>query len=360
MKQKVSQRKTGKMKKAITKNSQYKFFRKLQGHTLTFGRMALIFLLIIQLFNQPVAVVAMSVKAKHERERLAREAKKANKKVDKKRTTSILSEPTKQAEKSEGLIPDIEKFARKSFSDNFGAEFPLPQMFGQNGQLSKLLPNQKSIAKRNKELTKEALSKNRKAELKHLSKSSDSNEARLTDTAISVNAPVLNQGSIDGSLRVLSSSSFGVNEGFQLSENLYAYGLPNITTRDGAKLNQVINEKGDITENKYQLSLNGGEIDGRIHIRSNLPTGLTDYPKSILGTTGTQDIEINSSSDAESIKDWQNVRSIDINTSDEVVVIPPGNYKSLTFKTPSKIVFSRGTYNFSETINFQKGSSIPN
>ena len=124
------------------------------------------------------------------------------------------------------------------------------------------------------------------------------------ETAISLNAPVLNSGLIDGSLRVGREVPFALSENFNISENLYTVGSPAIFTQNDSEIKGVVNDQGDDLSNDYQIYLNGGEIGGKVYIHSAAENLFADIPTALPTPGGTENVEINSKADLKNIKDW--------------------------------------------------------
>lgn len=324
-------------------NKAEKFMNNLKSsnlikYFLELGKMLVVYLVIFQMLHQPIAVLAQSKAVLQVP--VAKPAAKSNIKP-------------RIEDSFENFLPNFEKKARKTYSDAFGAELPLPQVFGENGKLQALLAGGNSSADKNKELIDSVLNKETE------SKSSKSKvEKTPTETAISLNAPILNGGNIQGSLRVLRETPFALNNDFYISENLYTVGSPNISTAQNSEIQSVINEESDDLSGNYPLFLNGGRVDGNIYIHSTTENILGDIPLNLPKPSGTEAVEINSAADLKNIKDWKSVKTLTINAANLTIPIPAGNYQSITLNAPNKLVFGDGNYNFTETVNLQKGSSI--
>ena len=215
---------------------------------LELGKMVFVCLVIFQLFTQPIAALAQSQNVLEIPR--AQVAAKSNIKP-------------KAEEISEGFLPDFEKRTRKVVSDAFGVNIPLPQVFGENGKLQSLFSGGSASTDKNKALIDEALNGG---------KERISNKTRIEkpakETAISLNAPILNRGLIAGSLRVSKEVPFNVGSDFRITENLYTAGSPDIRTSQNSEIRGVVNEESDDLSKNYSLFLNGGQIDGNIHIHS--------------------------------------------------------------------------------------------
>ena len=259
------------------------------------------------------------------------------------------------ADEADGILPSFEKKTRQAISDAFGVNVPLPQVFGENGKLASLFSNNSQATDKNQELIDLALNGGRSGDSEL---TEPKVEKRPTETVISLNAPTLSGGVIEGDLRVVKESSFTLSDDFKLTRDLYAAGSPNISTQNDSTLNNVVDEDADESTNEYQLNLNGGEIGGNIHIHSTAENILNDIPSGLPNPTGTQYLEINSVNDFKSIKDWSPFANITVNAANLTIPIPAGNYQNITLNAPNKLIFTGGDYNFSDTVNLSKGSSI--
>lgn len=182
----------------------------------------------------------------------------------------------------------------------------------------------------------------------------------ISEAAISRHHPSLNGGTIDGSLRVFSGESYAINSQFHLNGDLYAVGTPTITVNSGASHGGVINDGGSATPSGYGITLNSGVVlPGKIHTRANAIALPSDIPTSVPNPSGTRTVNINSPADLSSIGNWATLRNLNVNPSNLVINVPPGNYGTFSLNGPNiRLVFSAGTYNFSGTVNLNSGSNI--
>jgi RHS repeat-associated protein len=308
---------------------------------LDFSKLLIVYVIVFQMFTQPVAVLAQS-RAVLEVSR-PQSVEKSNIK------------PKVEEVSLENFLPDFENKARKTFSDAFGVNVPLPQVFGENGKLNALFGGGNAAIDKNKELIDSALNNGRETNTKA---GKNGTEKVSNETAISLNAPILNSGTIEGSLRTLKEIPFNINNNFRVTENLYAAGSPSISTAQDSQIQNVVNEESDDLADDYRILLNGGQIDGNIYIHSSAENIFKDIPLGLPKPAGSENVEIKAASDLQNIKDWNSVKSLTINTENLTIPIPAGNYEKITLNAPNKLVFTGGNYNFSDTINFQKGSSI--
>ena len=303
------------------------------------GKMLVVYLVIFQILTQPITVLAQS-KAVLVNPSPAQTAAKSN-----------IKPKTQETDIDEGFLPNFEKRARKTFADAFGANLPLPQIFGENGKLQSLLAGGGSSADQNRELIESVFEKEKEANRTTADKTP-------TETVISLNAPVLTSGKIEGSLRVVKEIPFNLSNGFHLTGNLYAAGSPDISTANDSEIRRVINDHGDDLAGDYRLFLNGGRVDGDIYIHSAAENIFKDIPLGLPPPVGSQIVEINSAADLKNIKDWKAVKSLTVNAANLKISIPAGNYERITLNAPTELFFAAGNYSFIDTINFQKGSSL--
>ena len=317
-------------------------FSTLTAYLIELGKMFVICLVIYQMFTQPIAILAQS--------RNVLEVSRPQSFVKTGGTKAKV-----KSDETEDFLPKFEKKTRKAISDAFGVNVPLPQVFGENGKLGSLFSNGSQTTDKNQELIDLALNDGHSGESDF---TAPQVEKRPIETVISLNAPTLNSGVIEGDLRVVKESSFTLSDDFRLSRDLFAAGSPGISTQNDSRLNNVIDEETDESTGEYQVNLNGGEIGGNIHIHSVGENILKDIPGGLPQATGTEYLEINSAADLKNVKDWAAVASITVNAANLTIPIPAGNYQDITLNAPNKLVFAGGDYNFSNTIVLSKGSSI--
>jgi RHS repeat-associated protein len=314
---------------------------KLIRYFLDSGKLLVMYVIIFQLMMQPIAALSQSKGVTLDSRQPI--AQKSNVKAKVEENTF------------EDFLPKFEKKTRKAISDAFGTNVPLPQVFGENGKLGSLFSGGSQPTDKNQELIEMALNGGPSGES---AMRQPVIEKKPTETVISLNAPTLNSGLIEGDLRVVKESSFTFGENFRLSRNLYTVGAPSISTQNDSNLNKVIDEETDDSSNEYQVNLNGGEIGGNIYIHSVAENITTDIPSALPNSNGAEYLEINSAADLKNVKDWAAFGNITINAANLDISIPAGNYQNITLNAPNRLVFGSGNYNFSDTIDFQKGGSI--
>ena len=180
----------------------------------------------------------------------------------------------------------------------------------------------------------------------------------ITDTVVTRHAPTFNSGQIEGSLRVLLGESFGINGNTQITSDLYLPGTPTIQLSGGAQHGGTLDDGGSSTPTNYTLSLSGSiNLPGKIHTRADAITLPSAFPVAVPLTPGTRTVTVNSQSGVASIGDWQTVRDLNVKGGNITIDVPPGNYRTITVNGNSRINFTAGTYNFSNTLTLD-GSAL--
>jgi len=183
--------------------------------------------------------------------------------------------------------------------------------------------------------------------------------SQITDAAVSINRPTLNSGRVEGSLRVFSGENFTINGGIQITSDLLLVGTPKINVNGSASHGGIVDGSGSLHPSNYRVTLNGGvTIGGKIHRRSDALALPSDIPTSVPQASGTRTVNINSPADVAKIGKWSTVRTLNVNASGIVINVPPGNYGAFSLNGNSRLNFSAGTYNFSNTININGNSAI--
>jgi hypothetical protein len=178
------------------------------------------------------------------------------------------------------------------------------------------------------------------------------------EAAVSRQAPTLNGGAVEGSLRVFEGKNYSLGSGFSLTEDLFTVGTPDIDLQAGASHGGVVDEGGAATPS-YKLKLEKDvKLPGKIHIRADPIPLPSDIPTAVPAPAGTRKVKINQASDVESIGDWATVRDLTVNAPDVTIDVPPGNYDSVILNGPCVIRFSAGEYNFASGLSIHQSSSV--
>ncbi len=180
----------------------------------------------------------------------------------------------------------------------------------------------------------------------------------ISDAALSRQAPTLNGGTIDGSLRVFEGKNFDLGSKFAITGDLFVVGTPEIEPQQDVTYGGTVDEGGAAAPS-YKIKLqNGVSFPGKIHIRTDAVPLPADIPVSVPAPAGTRKVNVNKAEDVAAIGDWQTVRDLTINASSVTIDVPPGNYGSFTTNGPAILRFSGGDYNFAAGLSLQQESSV--
>lgn len=179
----------------------------------------------------------------------------------------------------------------------------------------------------------------------------------ITDAAISRGRPSLNNGRIEGSLRVFSGESFGLNSGIGLTSDIYLAGTPTIT-KNGGSNGGIVNDGGSTTPTNYQVTFNNVTLPGKIHKQANPVALPSDIPTSVPAPSGTRVVNINAPADVANIGNWQTLKTLNVNAANLTINVPPGNYYSFAVNGGSRLNFTTGVYNIADTINLNGNTSV--
>ena len=136
-------------------------------------------------------------------------------------------------------------------------------------------------------------------------------------------------------------------------------GTPTITLNGGSQYAGAINDEGATTPTNYTVTLNGGvNLAGSIHTRADATELPTDFPNSVPSPSGTRTVSVTSQSGVAGIGNWQTVRDLNVTGSNITIDVPPGNYGTFTVNGNSRLNFTDGTYNFSNTFTLDGSATI--
>ena len=187
----------------------------------------------------------------------------------------------------------------------------------------------------------------------------DTLPATITDAVVSMHKPTLNSGRIEGTLRVLLGESFTIGGSNQITSDLYLPGTPAIQLSGAARYAGTVSDGGLASPANYTVSLSGDvDLAGRIHTNVDPIQLPADFPASIPAASGTRTVAIHSQSDIAGIGSWQTVRDLSVSRSGLTVNVPPGNYGTFTVNGNSRLNFTAGSYNFTNTFNLDGSASI--
>lgn len=180
----------------------------------------------------------------------------------------------------------------------------------------------------------------------------------IADAVITRHKPTLNNGRIEGSLRVLLGESFTIPNATTITSDVYLPGDPAVQVNNGAQHGGIVSDGGANTPDNYTVTLaNNANLAGRIHTHSD-PIDLPAVAASVPPAAGTRTVSVNSQSQVASIGNWQTVRDLNVNGSHLTVDMPPGNYGTLTVNGNSQVNLSAGTYNFANTFNLDGSARV--
>lgn len=135
--------------------------------------------------------------------------------------------------------------------------------------------------------------------------------------------PTIN-GTVNGSIRVLSPESLTFNGGAVVTQNLYVVGTPTVRTNGKPNFGGTIEGSGSSSPSNYQITLNGNSTLGKL-VRKTDPLAMPTVAAPS-APTGTQSITINAAN--QTITNWAAVRNLTLNGNVGSRVVPPGSYGS--------------------------------
>jgi hypothetical protein len=152
-------------------------------------------------------------------------------------------------------------------------------------------------------------------------------------TALVRHAPALN-GTLEGSLQVLTGESFALNGAANVTGDLLVPGAPTVRLNGTPAYAGTTDAAGAATPAGYQITLNGGAVLRHVVRRVDplaLPTvGAPAAP------AGTRDVALNAP--GQSAGDFSTVRNLTLNGGVGAVAVPPGAYGNLTANGGSSLV----------------------
>lgn len=160
----------------------------------------------------------------------------------------------------------------------------------------------------------------------------DPNYTGFSDASLNVRITALARhvsridGSIDGSLQVLSADGTALNGTAWVSGDLLAAGTPDVVLNGQPTFAGTIQGDGSADPTGYVITLDGGTVLRHVVCRVDplaLPTVLAPA-----APTGTRDVTLNSAS--QRAGDFSTVRDLTLNGNAGTVAVPPGTYGQLT------------------------------
>ncbi len=188
--------------------------------------------------------------------------------------------------------------------------------------------------------------------------SAGAQSSTISDAVVSRQAPTLNAGTIDGSLRVFEGKNFDLGSKFAMTGDLFVVGTPEIELQQDVTYGGTVDEGGAATPS-YKIRLQKGvSFPGKIHIRTDAVPLPADIPSAVPAPAGNRKVNVNKSEDVAAIGDWKTVEDLTVNANNVTIDVPPGNYGSFTTNGPSILRFSGGDYNFAAGLTLHQESSV--
>jgi hypothetical protein len=154
----------------------------------------------------------------------------------------------------------------------------------------------------------------------------------ITVTALVRHAPVLN-GSVDGSVQVLSGESFALNSQAAVTGDLLVPGTPALRLNGTPAYGGTLDGSGSEVPSGQQITLNQG-AELRHLVRRTDPIALAgvDAPPA---PAGTRDVALNQA--GQSAGDFATLRNLTLNSNAGSVAVPPGTYGAFIVNGGSRI-----------------------
>jgi hypothetical protein len=152
-------------------------------------------------------------------------------------------------------------------------------------------------------------------------------------TGLVRHAPVLN-GSVDGSLQIVSSESFALNSQTAVSGDLLVPGSPTIRLNGSPTFAGVVDGPGAAAPSGQFLTLNSGAALRHVVRRVDpIVLASVDAPPA---PAGTRDVALNTA--GQSAGDFTTLRSLTLNSNVGAVAVPAGTYGAFTANSGSRLV----------------------
>ncbi len=166
------------------------------------------------------------------------------------------------------------------------------------------------------------------------------------DTVVAQHFPGLNQGRVNGSVRVLAAESGNLNTGLIVTGNLYIPGTPNININGSITYNGTVVGTGNSTPTGHSININSGVSLGHVVTKTNpisiSPVAPPPQPQ------GNVNLSLNPD---QPVSSFTNVRDITLNSNYGQLVVPEGTYGNLTANTNAGFTF--GVEGQNTTYNLQ-------
>jgi hypothetical protein len=138
-------------------------------------------------------------------------------------------------------------------------------------------------------------------------------------TAFVRHAPMIN-GTVAGSLQVMSGEAVTLNSSSKVSGNLLVPGMPNVVINGRPSYGGRLVGAGSSSPSGYSITLNSGSVLGHLVVRTDaLPLTAVSAP---ISPTGTRAVTINSPSN--SLGSFTTLRDLTLNSNVGQFAIPAG------------------------------------
>lgn len=129
-------------------------------------------------------------------------------------------------------------------------------------------------------------------------------------------------GTVNGSIRVLSAESITLNGSAVITGSLLVPGTPSVRQNGKPNFGGIIEGNGAPSPTSHQITLNGGSTLGSL-IRKTNPIAMPTVPAPA-APTGTQSVVVNSATQV--IPAWSTVRNLVLNGNVGFKTVAPGSY----------------------------------
>jgi hypothetical protein len=171
------------------------------------------------------------------------------------------------------------------------------------------------------------------------------------DTVIVRHFPGLNQGRVDGSVRVLLGESGNLNSGLTITSDLFVAGTPNININGTITYNGTVVGSGSSAPSGYSINVNSSVSLRHIVTKTDpIVIGSVSPPPQPQGNTNL------SLNPGQTVSSFSNIRDITLNSNYGQLIVPEGTYGNFTANTNAGFTFGvdgeNTTYNLqSLTLN---------
>lgn len=171
------------------------------------------------------------------------------------------------------------------------------------------------------------------------------------DTVVVRHFPGLNQGRVDGSVRVLLGESGNLNSGLTITSDLFVAGNPNININGTITYNGTVVGSGSSSPSGYSININSSVSLRHLVTKTDpIVIGSISPPPQPQGNTNL------SLNPGQIVSDFSNIRDLTLNSNYGQLIVPEGTYGGFTANTNAGFTFGiegeNTTYNLqSLTLN---------